>query len=135
MFELVQADAAFGRAVISTFGQAGGWQTRRANGTNAVKTQLVLNDQIFNMAAVGYHSGGDYSSIGRVLLQAFATESWTSTAQGAIFRISVTTTGGTTAATYTFQNDGSLEFGGSRAQSPQQSHACDLAPFGDRIIF
>ena len=74
VFEILQAAGAFCRGMISTFAQAGGWQCRRANGSNASKSQIVNNDQLFNMAGFGYHSGGDYSSIGRVLLQAFAND-------------------------------------------------------------
>lgn len=96
VLRVANADGANTRIAIETFGGIPAFTYRRANGTNASKTQVLSGDQIFNIAGQGWHSGGAYTG-GRVQLLGLASENWTSSAQGTEARLTSTPIGGTSA--------------------------------------
>lgn len=65
---------------------------RRANGTVAAPSALVLNDVIASFQAWGYGATG-YATTQRGQLQIIAAEGWTDTAQGTRFRLQLTPIG------------------------------------------
>jgi hypothetical protein len=71
---------------------------RRANGTLAAPTNLVLDNQIFALGARGYGATG-FSSGGRAAVYAAASETWSDTSQGAYLAFNTTPNGTATAAT------------------------------------
>ncbi|MCC6779779.1 MAG: hypothetical protein IT537_24625 [Hyphomicrobiales bacterium] len=114
VIQIVGADGAFARGLIDAFGAGGGWQVRRANGTNASKTQVLSGDPIFNMAGLGYHSGGAYNAAGNCTLRALAEENFTTSAQGTQFIVNTTPTGAASStSTFRVRHDGSLDVNGA----------------------
>jgi hypothetical protein len=88
-----------------------GWRIRRANGTSGSPTQLVNNDLIGFISAIGYHSGEAYQGSHSTLISFLATESFTSTACGGMMRFATTANGTTTNTTrLTIENSGVIHY-------------------------
>lgn len=97
IFQVVGADSTTARMGIDAFAATPVLNLRRANGTNASKSAVVLDDQIGAVAALGYGTS-DYPTGGRANLIFLAAENWTNTAQGTYIAFYTTATGGTTNA-------------------------------------
>ncbi len=90
---------------------------RRAGGTNAAKSATASGASIFTIQARGYGTLG-YSSGARAGLNFVAAETWTDTAQGTNFIVSVSPIGAATAVTALTVNapaDGGVVFSGTTA--------------------
>lgn len=72
---------------------------RRADGTNAAKTGLVLNDSLGQIGVRGYNSAGAYTAASTAYITFTATETWSGTANGTQLAFVTTPTGGTAVAT------------------------------------
>lgn len=95
--QIAEADGSPTRAQLESFGNACQYAFRRANGTNAAKTALLLGQPIGNVAAHGYGATG-YGSGSRIVINFVAAENWTDTAQGTQLDIFTTQAGTTTQA-------------------------------------
>lgn len=82
-FQIVGADTKIGRIQVNSFGAIAAVSVTRANGTGASPTAIVSGDQIGGFNSFGYRtSGGAAYSGPSSSVQSFATENWTSTANG-----------------------------------------------------
>lgn len=105
---LIGAAAAAVRYSADGFAANPSFTGRRANGTAASPTALLLNDVIIQFAAFG-RGATAYSAVGRAQFQAWAAENWTDTAQGTKIQFYVTGAGGTTQRTSLgLEHDGGL---------------------------
>lgn len=112
VLHLGQVDGAVCRLSLDGFGLSPNFTFRRANGTNAAKTNVISGDGLGNIIALGYGATG-YAAGSRATLAFAATENWTDTAQGARFTF-LTTANGTTSLTtrWLAENDGSFIYNG-----------------------
>lgn len=90
----VTSDSGAVAAAIDTFGGVPRLISRRANGTPAAPSGVILNDTLFSTMSFGYGASA-YSTGGRALFNVIATENWSNTAQGAAQTFQVTANGGT----------------------------------------
>lgn len=106
-FQGTAADGVVARVELNSFGAIAAFTTRRANGTAASPTAIASGDQISGFNAYGYYvTGGPAYSGVQATVAMFATENWTSTANGTQVKIRTTPNGSTTMAD-AFTVDGS----------------------------
>lgn len=97
------ADGAVHTWEMDVFGSLAVWRARRANGTNAAKTAVTTNDNIFNLSPQGYQTTtGAYATAAG--FQCMVTEPWTNTANGSKVRINAAPNGGTASGRWDFQD-------------------------------
>jgi len=92
---IVGKDGDYPEILLDSFGVQPLFYSRRANGSNALKTALLLNDIIFQISCRGYGATG-YSTGGRAEVVSAAAENWSDSAQGTYLRFFHTPSGGTT---------------------------------------
>lgn len=96
------ADGAVHTWEMDVFGSLAVWRARRANGTNASKTAVTTNDNIFNLSPQGYQTTtGAYATAAG--FQTMVTEPWTNTANGSKVRINAAENGATVTGKWDFQ--------------------------------
>lgn len=110
--QLVGTDATVSRAEVDAFGAIGAFTVRRADGTGASPTALQSGDQIGAFNFHGYYvTGGPAYSGVQASVQGFATQNWTSTANGTKIVVCTTPNSSTTCTTSaTFDQDQSATF-------------------------
>lgn len=86
---IVGADGTGNALSFDSFGSNNSLSMRRADGTAVSKTGLVANDIIGNVAFNGWTSAAAYSG-NAVVVNAFATETWSGSANGASYKIRTT---------------------------------------------
>lgn len=86
LFQMGAADGVACSFVVESFAAQTLMKFRRANGTAALPTNLVLNDIFGSVQCLGYGTTG--YNVGPTF-QALATETWSDTAGGSKFRITV----------------------------------------------
>jgi hypothetical protein len=89
------ADANNGRFLFDAFGGISNIEFRRANGTAAAPTALLVNENIGQLIWTGRGATG-YPVGGKAVISATAAETWTDAAQGTYVRIFTTPLGSTT---------------------------------------
>lgn len=97
--QFIGADGSAARFGFATYGAAGGFNFARADGTGASPSQVVANDVILQLGALGYTSTPGWSAANRGLLRMTASENWTGSANGMQLTLSATATGTLTTAT------------------------------------
>lgn len=98
--QVVGTDATIARAEVDAFGAIGAFTVRRADGTGASPTALQSGDQIGAFNFHGYYvTGGPAYSGVQASVQGFATQNWTSTANGTKLVLSTTPNSSTTITT------------------------------------
>lgn len=113
MLQLVAADANVTRALVDSFGAANAFTGRRADGTLASRTGVVLNDVLAQFNGIGYNSAAAYNNA-CADVRILATETHSGTAMGS--KIDFRTTSNTTltiASALTLDQDKSAIFGGN----------------------
>lgn len=112
--QIVGADAAVGRVASYSFGAIAAFTVARANGTGATPTAIVSGDQLGGFNSYGYRtSGGAAYSGPSSSVQSFATENWTSTANGTKIVLATTPNTSTTLTTgLTIDQDQSVAMAG-----------------------
>lgn len=93
--QIAGKDATAPQLTIDAFGSFPVVTFRRANGTNASKSGILLSNPLMDIDVLGYGSTG-YGSSERARIIASAAENWTDTAQGTTMSLAVTAPGGTT---------------------------------------
>ena len=73
-------------------GASGGFQGRKARGTQASPSQVLSGDSIAGFFASGYHSGGNFGA-NTAVIRFLAAENFTSTSQGTRIDFATTSTG------------------------------------------
>lgn len=113
--QVVGADATIGRVTADSFGAIAAFTVRRAEGTAASPTAITSGIQIGGFNSYGYRtSGGAGYSGPSSSVQSFATENWTSTANGTKVVIATTPNLSTTLTTaLTIDQDQSVTFIGT----------------------
>lgn len=97
VFQLVGANAAIARVEAASFGAIAAFTAKRANGTSASPTALMLNNQIGGFDFFGYYVTGGPGYAGPAgSVQGYAAEAWTSTANGTYIVVATTPAGSTT---------------------------------------
>jgi len=108
LFRGVALDGAVARAQLDSFGNTGFFSCVRADGTLAVPSALLTNDQICGFNAHGYNSSA-YATSPSASVRIFAAQNWTPTANGSYVRIATTPNGSTTLTdVVSFENDGGV---------------------------
>jgi hypothetical protein len=114
-FQLSGGDGSGGASTFSLFDAFGGNNVinfRRADGSAASRTGLVVNDVIYNLAATGWTSAAAYTANNAATQKVIATETWSGTANGAAFTFSTTPNTTTTLAeAMRIQPSGGLSIG------------------------
>lgn len=112
--QLVGADGTIGRLQVNSFAAIAAVSVTRANGTSASPTAIVSGDQIGGFNSYGYRtSGGAAYSGPSSSVQSFATENWTSTANGTKIVLATTPNTTTTLTTaVTIDQDQSVAMAG-----------------------
>lgn len=93
---LFERDGAAMALLLQSYGNIAQTILRRANGSKATPTAIMLNDILGNYAFSGYVNGAFSTS--RAILQAVSKEAWTATAQGTALRFYVTALAATVTA-------------------------------------
>jgi len=97
MFHAAQADGVGTNLLVDVFAETANLSYRRANGTAASPSAVLLNNALARIQVLGYGATGYSTSRAGVVFQ--ATENWTDSAQGARGLLSATPAGSTTIAT------------------------------------
>ena len=97
ILQIGAADSTISRVLIDSFASSPVLTFRRADTSNASKSNVSTDESLGSINVFGYGATG-YSSGNRASLNMYAAESWTDSAQGTYFTVNTTTKGGTTTA-------------------------------------
>lgn len=88
----VNAEATIISAIYSSDANSGGFAALKARGTETTPSAILLADTMLKISAYGYTSGSSFSpAVGKIVF--YATENFTSTANGTAFKLSTTPNG------------------------------------------
>jgi hypothetical protein len=116
-----------GSLYFDTYGTHNGMRHRRANGTLATPSEVLLNDLLGFWNVVGYHDGGGgakaFHTNSSAGVYMYASEDFTPTACGANLRLLTTALGSTALAVRVVVNhDGKVAIGGSNTTPSSLLH-------------
>jgi len=127
------ADGVLTRLQLDSFAQQTSFTGRRANGTAALPTALISNEQIIGVNAFGYGATA-YSATSRGSMGIFASENWTDAATGTRIIFSTTPNLSTTSTTrWGVENDGSFVYSGGALTGVSTVNATDYFDNGVNI--
>lgn len=95
MLEIAALSGSNTRFLMDAYGATSDIDFRVAGGTAAAPSAIVINQAMGSVRWSGYGTSA-YSTNNRAILEAFAAENWTNTAQGTYIQVSLTTIGTTT---------------------------------------
>jgi len=99
------ADTVSARITLDSFAAGGNLTFRSSLGTAASRSGLINNSVIGTVSGFGAYDATNYTSGGRVSMTYTASETWSSTTQGARITFFTTLNGTTTASTALILND------------------------------
>lgn len=91
---VIQEDGVLASLLVDSFGNLPSLSMRRANSGVAAKSAILSGDSIGRVRVFGYGTTA-YSSVARGIFECVATENWSDSAQGTLWRWFATETGGT----------------------------------------